>query len=820
MTILINDIKYSLRQLWISPCFTVVAVLSLALAMGVNTSVFSVINGCLLKRLPVKESHQLREINWTGCGFRNVRTSGRTRDRNSQTLISDAFSYDTYCQFRDNRHGLTDLFALSEIWRLSVVADGKAWMSKGLMVSGNFFNGLGVSPVLGRTLSASDDSPDAEPAAILSYATWRKHFSSDPQVLGKTVVLNEESFVVAGVLPQGFYGVIALDNIDIYVPIASYSRLRKGWEGSSQWCTHMLARLAPDAEEAQICAGLSVLFNQTIRPEMLFDANSPAHKIIMRDASRGFGGAQESHIKSLSILMAIVVIVLVAACMNVAGLALSRGASCQHERAVRTALGAGRWHLIRQSLVETFVITLLGGLLGWVLANWSKATLSRLLLTGDIYVDLRIDTGVWIFSFGVLLGVTLLSGLLPALQAARTNPMNSLKDRRMLGLPRLRLGRALVSIQVGLCLLLLVGAGLFVLTLVNLKQVDTGFDVNNLLVFQLDAYHAGYKGKELQDFYEHVRQDIQRIPGVQAAACSNIPLLSGWMNNQGGIKIPNSSETMDILRLTVVGDFLSTLSIPIVAGRTFTPADNQSSTKVILVNKKLMNTAFPTTDPIYQSLQLGQHLYRIIGIVEDFKYHSIKADAEPLVIFPNQQSQGLYHAVFYVRTDCVPLSLVPGVRKTIARIDSRIPMDLIKTQKIQIAESIAAERLFALLGSCLAVLAVLLVCIGLYGLMAYHVTCRTSEIGIRMALGADWKGIAWPVLRGALFMTATGINLGLLMVLAVMRLIQGNLFGIKSYDPRVLAGSVILLVTVTALAAWIPARRAAKIDPMEALRYE
>ena len=818
----IRNIKYSVRQLCKYPVFTIVAVLSLGLAIGANTAVFSVVNGCLLKRLPVRNAHELREVNWTGSGFRNIQTNGRSSGEGTDVLISDAFSYDTYLQFRDNCQESVEILALARLRSTSVVSDNEAWMANGLMVSGNFFSDLGVSSFLGRTLSEADDKPGAEPVAVLSYALWQKRFNSNSQVLGKTITLNGESYVIAGVLPRDFHGVMSLNNTEFYVPIASYSRLLKGWEQSSKWCTHMLARVLPSAEETQICAGLSVLFNQNIQPEVLLDPDSSTHKIIMKDASRGYGGVQNSFIKPLSILMAIVAIILVAACTNVAGLSLARDASRRHERAVRTALGARRWHLIQQSLVETFVIALLGALVGWVLASWSKATLSRLLLTEDIFVDLRIDSMVWLFSFAVILSITLLSGLLPALQAARTNPMNSLKDRSMLGSPRSRLGRVLVSIQAGLCLLILVGAGLFVRTLLILERIDTGFNANNLLVFQLDAYQAGYRGEALQDYYEQVCQDIQTLPGVQSAACSDIQLLGGWANSQGNVKIPNSSRTVNILWLTVGGDFLSTLSIPLKSGRTFSPTDTESSDKVILVNEALARTAFPTTDPIGQTLQLGfySNQYRIVGVIGDFKYRNIKSDTEPLAIFLNKQNQQLYRTFYYVRTQTRPFSLVPAIRQTIASIDSRIPIAKIKTQEIQIAESIASERLFAMLGAGLAVMAVILVCIGLYGLMSHHVTSRTNEIGIRMALGASPKDVGWPVLREALLLAVSGIVFGIPVALGVVRLIQSLLFGVSPYDPVTLISAVVLLVVVTMVAAWVPARRAAKVDPLTALRYE
>jgi len=820
MSTLTNDIRFAARQLIKSPGFTVVAVLSLALGIGANTAIFSLINSMLLKSLPVESAHELRCINWThDTNLNNVTVSGRTESMPSGGIRSNAFSAAAYHAFRDQSDGMSDVMAFSMLPRLSVIAQGTARTADGLMVSGNFFQGLGLRPLLGRTITPRDDRPDAEPVAVLSHRGWQEHLGGSVDSLGQILTLNGKAHTIIGVLAPEFVGVLGYAHTDVYVPLSSQAQLRSSLslEEPGNWSLQIMARMAPGADERQARAHLNVLFRRSILPNMLTgEGRSP--EILLRGGRRGVADARDEHARALSILMAIVAIVLFVACINLAGLLLARAATRQHELAVRTALGAQRHHLLRQSLAESMLIVLAGAGAGSLVGTWGRTILARLLLPSNMPVDVSGDLRVLGFTLGASIIAVGLFGLIPALRAARTDPMGSLKDRSSFGTPRLCLGRILVATQVGLCLLLLIGAGLFTRTLINLRNVRVGFQTESLLTFQVNPHNAGYEGAQQADFYRQLEEHITTIPGVQATASSNIGLLTGWRNETMMI-VPDRPGRHHILCLNVNDAFLSTMGIPLLAGRGFNHADNAESTPVIVVNQKLANSVFPGEDPLGRSVIIRRKDYRIVGICGDTKYYDIKVPAEPVVLFSMRHHPA--NAAFYqVRTTLNPLSLVPAVRGAVAQLDPRIPIAGIKTQTMQLNESIAQERLFAALGTSLASLAVLLACIGLYGLMAYNVTRRTSELGIRMALGATGRNVAWPILREALMLAALGIALGLPVALALARVTRSLIFGIEPRDPATIIAAAILLLAVATLAAWIPARRAAKIDPMEALRYE
>ena len=825
MSTLINDIKYGIRMLRKNIGFTTIAVVSLALGIGANTAIFSLLNAVRLKSLPVENPHELRVFNWVGRqGLRNVSISGGRYRLPDGRRITDAFSYRTYCDFRDQSRDMADVFAYSSLRSLSVLTQNEATTAQGLIVSGNFFSGLGVRPLLGRAIEPADDQQGAEPVVVISYKSWQQHFDLDPEVLGQTVALNNNIFSIIGVLPKNFLGPKAGSQNDFYTPMSAQPKLRRSFPLDSirGWWVNVMARIRPGVDDSQVNAAFTVLLKQTVSENSLSESEE-SFEVVMEDGSGGPLTNRKHLAQPLFMLMGIVGIVLLVACANLAGLLLARGASRQHELSVRVALGAGRWRLMRQSLTESMLISFIGAVLGLLLAVWGKKILFGLLWPSGITFDLRSDIYVLGFTLAVTLAAGLLFGLVPALRSTHADPMFSLKDRSALGTPRQRMGKILVSMQVGLSLLLLAGAGLFTRTLINLQNIDTGFRTENLLMFNLDASKAGFQGKALVDFYEQVNTKIAGLPGVQAVTNSNIPLLSGWVNSRGGISIPGSSsdEKINILEMDVGESFMFTMGIPLLDGRDFSIADNETSTKVIIVNNTFAQKVFPNENPIGRLFTVGRTDYQIIGVCGDIKYDNIKKASEPTVFYSYRQRPEEVYAVYYeIRTALPPLSLVPTVRNALADIDKNIPMADIKTQKIRLDESIAQERLFASLSTALALLVVLLSCIGLFGLMAYNITQRTSEFGVRIALGARPKDIAWPVLREALLLAGVGIAIGVPVAFGALRIIKSYLFGVDLYDPITLIVAAVVLLLVAVAAAWIPARRAAKVDPMEALRYE
>jgi len=674
---------------------------------------------------------------------------------------------------------------------------------------------------VGRTLTPADDQAQADPVVVLSYQGWQKHCNSDPAAVGQTLLLNGSAYTIVGVLDSSFLGVLGHSQTDLYAAMAVQKRLRPEMplESLDVWATQIMARIGPAVDRQQVRAGLDVLF-RSMTQERFSDNPTRSPRVVLEEGRRGLAASRMRYTQPLLILMVVVSIVLVVACINLAGLLLARGAVRQHELAIRSAIGAGRWHLLRQSLMESLLLVLAGAGLGGIVATWGKTTLARMLLLPDMPLDITSDTRVFAFTLGLSALSVAVFGLIPALGAMRTDPMVSLKDRSALSTPRLRLGRVLVTAQVALCLLLLMGAGLFTRTLVNLRGMETGFNSENLLTFQVNARQAGYQDQRLADFYERLRESIRTLPRVQNVAHSSVQLLARW-RNETMMSVPGCLGQHHILRLNVSDSYLSTMGIPLLAGRGFSSDDHPEAAKVILVNQTLARTVFPDEDPIGCSVTINRETYRIVGICGDTKYYDLKVPVEPTVLLPFRQHSDSAQAAYYqVRCALEPMSLVPAIREVLAELDPMIPMAEIKTQALQLNEGIAQERLFAALSSALALLAVLLACIGLYGLLAYNVARRTSEIGVRMAIGARPPDVARPILREAALLTVIGVATGVPVALGLARLVRAVLYGVQPHDLTILIGAVMLLMSTAALAAWIPARRAAKVDPMVALRHE
>jgi len=818
-----QDLKYGIRMLWKSPGFTVVAVLTLALAIGANTAIFSLINGLLLKALPgVKDPQQLVLVT----------DKGRT-----------SFSYPFYEHLRDNNQSFSGLFANCGVgerrMRLSGLDAAEVEWVSAQAVSGNFFSVLGVPAVLGRTLTSNDDrSRDPQPVAVISHDFWVRRLGQDPAVVGKVITLEDVPLTIVGVTPREFSGFVVGKRPCLWWPAGLVPQV-VGLDDihalriSQQ--VRIAGRLEPGVAERQASEELDVIFRQMRLAQMegrsLSDKERQDrlnHQIELQSAAAGYSWLRYDLARPLSILIATVALVLLIACTNLAGLLLARGAARQHELAVRAAMGAGPWRLIKQSLTESMILSLAGVCLGLLLSVWIRAVVSSFVLDplSGRQFDLTMDANVLMFALVVGVVATLLSGLLVALRAGKTGPLAGLKESSSHGAPRLRLGKVLVTAQISMSVVFVVLAGLFSRTMINLYRVDPGFDMDNLLLVPIDRAKSLSPPRDPNDkerFFDTVRQRIAAIPGVRSVALS-ATTLTGGMELSCDIKIPGRPDDRerDALMMSVSDRYFATVGISLLKGRDFLPMDTAGSGRVVIVNEKFVRVFFPNENPLGQFIAIGPwegEKFQIVGVCGDQMCRHLRRDTMPIFYLPHTKIF-VPKMICVVRSVAPPLSLVLAVRKAVAEIDGGLPLEGITTQRLALKESLRMERLFTTLFGSFALLALTLSCIGLYGLMAYNLARRTSEMGIRKALGARPCDVARPILREALILTGIGVAIGLPVAWAAVRLIGGFLYGIEPHDPLTMVGAIVTMVTVATLAAWIPARRAAKIDPMEALRYE
>ncbi|UCG58017.1 MAG: ABC transporter permease [Phycisphaerales bacterium] len=825
MRILWQDTRYGLRQLRKSPGFTAVAVLSLALGIGANTGFFSITNGILYKSLPVRNPHELRVINWTGhkvpgeLFYRSPMYFGSQRSFGS-------FPYPAYLDFAKQAEGFSDLFAFSYGGDpVTIDAGGVPILANARMVSGNFFKGYGAEVLFGRPITPDDDRRDAPPVAILTYPFWQRVFGLDPHVIGRTLTVGRTGFTIIGVLPRSYVGPLAGQrNTDFCVPVAAQPQLRPELSLTSynRWWAQIMGRLAPGADEAQAQASLQLLFSQVVnRSEMEIDQPG----ILLQKGQHGVLSRRGMWARDFWQLQSLVGLVLLIACANLAGLLLARGAARQHEMAVRAAMGAGRWRLIRQSLTESMILSLGGICLGLLLSIWIRAAVGICIIDcflGNRNFNLQIDAHVFVFALAAGVVTTLLSGLLPALRAGNTDPSAGLKDSGSLGAPRLRLGKVLVTAQVGMSILFVVVGGLLCRTLINLYRMDPGFDTENLLLVPIDPDKSlsPPEFKNFEVYYDVIRRKIAGIPGVRSVALSNTTLTGGhgWSPK---VSIPSRPDARprDSIALSVSEGYFATMGINLLAGRGFNAADTEDSQRVVIVNEEFGRLCFPEKNPVGQFIMIDDEEHIIVGLCSNHKYCGLRRGISPILYRPHSQYE-LHKMTCMMRSVLPPMSLVPAVREAVAEIDRNLLLEGIMSQKLAIKESFRLERLMTSLFGSFALLALALSCIGLYGIMAYNVARRTGELGIRMALGARPWDVAWSVLRGALILAGIGVAIGLPVALALSRLMRSLFYGIEPHDPLTMIGAILIMLTVAALAAWIPARRAAKVDPMVALRYQ
>jgi predicted permease len=822
-----NDLRFALRQLLKTPGFTAVAVLTLALGIGANTAIFSLLNAVWMRSLPVRDPHQLRVVNWSGHNVQLAHWTGGGGGRSQVgTEVHGSFPYPLYLDFERQVTGCSDVFAFFGLEGLTVGGSVEATTADALMVSGNFFEGYGAKALMGRTIVPSDESSQAGPVAVITYAFWEKVFGLDPQVLGQVISLNQHPFNIVGVLPKTFCGPEIGNFATLYVPMSAQPILSPGHplEARNHWWARVMTRLEPGANETQVTSAMKGLLLQTLSaPEQQTRVEKP--NIVLEDGSRGLLGVRRMMALGISLIMGAVGLVLVIACANLAGLLLARGSAREHELSVRAALGAGRARLIRQLLTESLVLSLAGAGLGCLLVVWVKSLVLGFIPDTLQGFQLQVGMGLntFLFALGSALMTTLLCGLLPALKVTRVDLCSGLKSRQVSGVPSLRLGKALVVGQVSLSVLLIVASGLLLQTLINLNRVDLGFNPKQLLVFRVNPGQAGLEDIPRTQFYDQIQEAVEALPGVQSVAMSSDSLLGGRRSGAtpsfpSRDKPQGHNPMADLLDVNEV--FFQTLDIPLLRGRAFHRADAASDSRAVVVNKVFVDTFFENEDPIGQSFLLGKETdCLIVGVCGDAKYDRPQRSIEPTIYrFHRQASLGAMS--FEVRTAVEPLSLVPGIREIVADLNRAVPLEKVSTQSQMLEASITPERLLSALGSGLALLGIVLSGMGLYGLLAFMVTRRTGEIGLRLALGARRRDIARQVISNALRLAAIGLLIGIPAALGLTQALRSVLFGVRPHDPITLVASTLLVASLAALAAWIPARRASCVDPMVALRSE
>ncbi len=830
---LMQDVRYGLRMMRRTPGFTAVAVVSLALGIGANTAIFSLINAVMLKMLPVKNPEELVVMNWTARQWPDIGHDGNSWGTPPGPISGSSLSYPAFRQFQAQNQVFSDLFGFADLEQTNVVVDGHAEIARGHLVSGNFFSGLGVQAIVGRTFTDADDQPGADPAAVISFRYWDRRFGRDASAIGKAIAVNGVPFVIAGVTPREFFGLNPGEYPDIWVALSMQPRVMPQWGGEAQsllgvpaeWWVQPWGRLKPGVSRQRASAALSA----ALRQRMIADLAPPPEQIAwieLRPGGKGLDDVRTGYSEPLLILMCVVGLVLLIACANVANLLLARSTARRRETAVRMALGAGRQRLIRQLLTESILLAVLGGALGLALAFCGGELLLGLVSSPErpFALDVHSDAHILIFCTAISLITGILFGLAPALRATRLDVSPVLKAGLGAGSgpSRWMLGKALVAGQVALSLLLLIGASMFVRSLQNLNSIDVGFNRENLLLFGVDGSLSGYKHERLGSLYQSIQDSLRAIPGVRSVSLSRHGLI-GDGSSLTGIEIPGyqkrPGERLAVYKNSVGPDFFETMGIPILLGRSLTDRDNETAPKVVVINEALARQYFPNQSPIGKRFTWHEKDVEIVGIARNAKYHDLRQEDRPTVYEPYLQ-YGIGRMVFEARTAGDPALIVRDVRRAVAVVDRNLPLYNVRTQVQQIDSSLVQERLFAQLTSCFGGLAVLLASIGLYGVMSYMVARRTGEIGIRMALGAAKADIAGMVLRDVLLLVVAGLGVGLPAALVCTRVVRNQFYGLSFSDPVSIAVAAGILALVAGLAGYLPARRASRIDPMAALRQE
>jgi putative ABC transport system permease protein len=829
-----QDLRYGVRMLGKNPGFTAIAILTLALGIGANTAIFSLLQQVLLRQLPVKNPGELVVLRSAGPKVGHVWTDGDD---------AESFSYPMYQALRDNSSvfsGMIGRYAFAA----SIANHGQTERGSGELVSGNYFEVLGVRPVLGRVFSLEDDrTPGAQPVVVLSHQYWTRQFGADPGVLNQTLLVNNTELTIVGVTQSGFTGIQVGQTPDVFVPLMMKAQMTPGRNGLDDWNDYwmaILARLKPGESIVRTQLGINATYHPLLEEQSrkITSLNEQRRKeflnqqLSLAPGSRGRTTVQRDAGTPLTALFVMVAIVLLIACSNVANLVLAQGAARQREFAIRAALGASRARMFRQLLSESFLCAFAGGVLGLLLGSWLMDILIPAVGSDASIKGLstRLDARVLAFAAGATLLSGLLFALIPAWRVTRTGVTQTLKDQgstSSLGVSYVRFRKTLVAGQVAFTMLLLAGACLYTRTLWNLRKQNLGLQTENLITFSLQPDLNGYDIQRTITLIDQLRERITAIPGVRGEGISEIPTLTG--DDMGSnITVPSnpqaSEERSHVNYDSVSPGYFSTLGVPLLSGRDLNNGDSATSPKVAVVSESMAKIFFPNRNPIGERFAFGGGKVtpdtEIVGVVKDAKQTHVRDENRPYIFVPYTQRKRLMGVTFYVRTEGDPLLLSSSLRDVVQQIDANLPVYDVKTFERVLDADLFAERMVATLSAGFGLLAAFLAALGIYGVLAYLVLQRTREIGIRIALGAERSHVRFLIVREVGYMVLAGAVVGLPLSYGLAHLSESLLFGVRARDPLIYVLDVFLISLVALAACYLPARRATRVDPIVALRYE
>jgi putative ABC transport system permease protein len=836
MQTLWQDIRYGLRMLAKSPGFTAVAVLTLALGIGANTGIFSVLRQVLLQRLPVPHPEQL--VLLYAPGVRSGHVSSDEGDG------SESFSYPMYKDLRDQNAVFAGLAATAH-FPVSIAFRGQTERASVDIVSGNYFNTLGVHPALGRLFLPADSAVEgANAVVVLGYGYWKKHFAADPSMLNQSLLVNNQVMTIVGVLQPRFDG-IQLGHIpDVYIPVTMKPVITPTWNGlndHNNYWIKMIGRLKPGISAKQAAAALAPTYHALLENELPFNTGLPeamkkqfvAKQIVLRDGARGRPLLENDTGPQLKTLMGMVALVLLITCANVAGLLTARGAARQKEISIRLSVGASRWRLIRQLVIECCILSCLGASIGLLLATWMCSALVHFASANEIAFGLSDSLNFPVLAFSAALalvcGVTF--GIAPAIGATRVTLASTLKEQAgalSSGLTHMRSRKVLVVSQVALTLLLVTSAWGFVRSLYNLKHVDLGFPQDHVLQFSVAPQLNGYDLPRTLAFYRQLEERLGALPGVVSSSAAEEPLIAG---SDRGSNISVEAQPADLseddkhFEWNGVGPgHFANIRIPLLSGREFTLQDTAASPKVVVINEAMAKVFCPDGQPLGKHMKFGPVTgpmdMQIVGVVRNSHHSNVKEKPEPFFYIPYTQEKATPALTYYVRTALDPLALAAPIRRLVTELDSGLPIYDVRTFDEQIDEQIANDKLVAILAMAFGALAAVLAAMGIYGLLAFTVVQRTREIGVRLALGAKPRNVGQMLLGEVAQLTGAGFLLGLPLAYGLSKLINSLLFDAQTFGFASIGIALVSLVLVSAIATYAPSRRAMRVDPMVALRYE